>query len=266
MSFFRIVCIACPLLLSGGVLCPSAGAVKQIGNLPLYRTPAWRQGVEQLRRYHEGGEAPQPMLVRGFAPVPATSTRMPSPYASFGGQAARSLLRSSAGSFPDHGMPDWGRAVRFAGGKYGISEALLAAILQVESNFNPRAVSPKGARGAMQIMPETGRELGLTDFFDPDANIDAGARYLASLLQTFARTDLALAAYNAGPAAVIKYGGIPPYPETRDYVERVLDLYRRFQAQGLKTSGDAVPLPPGRGAPVPGAAALPPAVQGASPR
>ncbi|MDR1686144.1 MAG: lytic transglycosylase domain-containing protein [Desulfovibrio sp.] len=129
-------------------------------------------------------------------------------------------------------MPDWGNAVRFAGGKYGVSEALLTAILQVESNFNPRAVSPKGALGAMQIMPETGRELGLVDFFDPEANIDAGARYLASLLQTFARTDLALAAYNAGPAAVLKYGGIPPYPETRDYVARVLDLYGKYQAGG----------------------------------
>ncbi|MDR2604527.1 MAG: lytic transglycosylase domain-containing protein [Desulfovibrio sp.] len=264
MSFFRIAGIACPLLLSGGALSPSAGAEKQIGNLPLYRTPAWRQGVEQLRRYHEGGEAPQPMLVRGFAPAPATSARTPSPDASFGGQAARSPHRSYAGLFPDYRTPDWEQSVRFAGGKYGISAALLAAILQVESNFNPRAVSPKGARGAMQIMPETGRELGLTDFFDPEANIDAGARYLASLLQTFARTDLALAAYNAGPAAVVKYGGIPPYPETRDYVERVLDLYRRFQAQGAQTSRDAAPRPPGRDASVPGGGR--PAPQSVSPR
>jgi soluble lytic murein transglycosylase-like protein len=235
VSSFRIACIACAVLLSGGVLCPSAGAAKRIGGLPLYSTPAWRQGVEQLRRYHEGGEAPQPMLVRGFAPAPAKPARVPLPYASFGGQTARSPFRSAAGPFPAGEMPDWGKVVRFAGGKYGISEALLTAILQVESNFNPRAVSPKGARGAMQIMPETGRELGLTDFFDLEANIDAGAHYLASLLQTFARTDLALAAYNAGPAAVIKYGGIPPYSETRDYVARVLDLYRKYQARGRET-------------------------------
>ncbi|MDR2123363.1 MAG: lytic transglycosylase domain-containing protein [Desulfovibrio sp.] len=222
------------------MLCLSAAAAeKQIGDLPLYRTPAWRQGVEQLRRYHEGGEAPQPLLVRGIAPARARPARVPLPYAPFGGPAARSPLRSSSVPFSAPGMPDWGKIVRSAGGKYGISEALLTAVLQVESDFNPRAVSPKGARGAMQIMPETGRELGLTDFFDPEANIDAGARYLASLLQTFARTDLALAAYNAGPAAVVKYGGIPPFPETRGYVERVLDLYGRYRAQGRETPHNA---------------------------
>jgi soluble lytic murein transglycosylase-like protein len=130
-------------------------------------------------------------------------------------------------------MPDLENIIRLAGGKYGVPETLLTAILQVESDFNPFAVSPKGAMGVMQIMPETGRELGLTDFFDPEANIDAGTRYLASLLRMFSRTDLALAAYNAGPAAVMKYGGVPPYPETRDYVARVLDHYRKFQA-GLR--------------------------------
>jgi soluble lytic murein transglycosylase-like protein len=87
----------------------------------------------------------------------------------------------------------------------------------------------------MQIMPETGRLLGLRDFFDPVANTDAGARYLAEMLRAFKRLDLSLSAYNAGPGAVRQHGGqIPPYRETRDYVFQVLAVYDRLKAQRVK--------------------------------
>jgi hypothetical protein len=217
---FRIACLvpACVVF-----LCPSAGAEKRVGDTPLYRTQAWQQGVERLRRYREGGEAPPPMRINGVSLAPGTKPALH--YASSGRGGA--LPPAYASSLRE--MPNRRDAVRRAGEKYGVPEALLTAVLQVESNFNPLAVSPKGALGIMQIMPETGRDLGLTDFFDPEANLDAGTRYLASLLRTFARRDLALAAYNAGPGAVMKYGGVPPYPETRDYVARVLELYRKLQ-------------------------------------
>jgi len=109
-----------------------------------------------------------------------------------------------------------------------VAEALLAAVLKAESNFNPDAVSPKGALGVMQIMPATGEKLGLRNFFDPEENLDAGAAYLASLLRAFPSPELALAAYNAGPDAVRRHGGLPPYEETRSYVTRVLTLFNRY--------------------------------------
>ena len=114
--------------------------------------------------------------------------------------------------------------------RHGVPEALLRAVIRVESNFNPRAVSPRGARGLMQLMPATARGLGLTDAFDPAANIDAGARYLRQLLDEFGHDlRLTLAAYNAGPNAVKRWGGVPRYAETEQYVPRVLG---HFEALG----------------------------------
>jgi len=105
--------------------------------------------------------------------------------------------------------------------KYGVDKKLVMAVIEVESGFNAAAVSSAGAQGLMQIMPETGRDLDLDDPFDPSENIDAGIRYLRYLLDTFPDRRLAVAAYNAGPNAVKKYGGIPPYAETQNYVEKV---------------------------------------------
>jgi soluble lytic murein transglycosylase-like protein len=95
------------------------------------------------------------------------------------------------------------------------------AVIRAESNYAPRARSPRGARGLMQLMPETLREYRVHNAFDPTSNIEAGARHLRTLLDRYP-LDAALAAYNAGEGAVIRYGGIPPYPETRSYVSRVL--------------------------------------------
>ncbi len=109
--------------------------------------------------------------------------------------------------------------------RYGLSPELLAAVISVESNFDPRAVSTRGARGLMQLLPSTAHRLGVTDPFDPRQSIDAGARHLHALLRRFPG-DLvrALAAYNAGEQAVATHGGTPPFQETRRYVERIWRL------------------------------------------
>ena len=110
---------------------------------------------------------------------------------------------------------------------HGVPVALVSAVMRVESCFNPRAVSRVGARGLMQLMPDTAAHLGVSDSFDAEQNISGGVRYLSELLARFKNdTRLAVAAYNAGPSAVDAYRGIPPFPETRSYVQRVIAEYR----------------------------------------
>lgn len=107
--------------------------------------------------------------------------------------------------------------------KHGVDAKLVRAVIRVESGYQQRARSPKGAMGLMQLMPETARRYAVKRPYDPAANIDAGTRHLRSLLDRFPLA-LAVAAYNAGEAAVQRFQGIPPYPETQDYVSRVLKL------------------------------------------
>lgn len=111
----------------------------------------------------------------------------------------------------------------------GVPAELLKAVAVAESRMNPTAVSRAGAKGLMQIMPATGRSLGVTDLFDPHQSIKGGAAYLAKQVGRFGSYEKALAAYNAGPGAVEKHGGIPPYDETRTYVARVMGLYAHFR-------------------------------------
>ena len=127
----------------------------------------------------------------------------------------------------------------------------MKSIIRTESNGNARAVSPKGAMGLMQLMPTTARQFGVSDPFDPLANIRGGVEYLGNLLREFSgNLSLALAAYNAGPGAVRKYGGIPPYPETRDFVQKVREGYHKGKEtadfpilDGLKENGPVEMLP-----------------------
>jgi soluble lytic murein transglycosylase-like protein len=117
--------------------------------------------------------------------------------------------------------------------KYGVNPCLVKAVIHAESGYNPNAVSSKGASGLMQLMPGTAKSLKVADRFNPKDNVEGGVKYLRFLLDTFrGDVSLAVAAYNAGLNKVAKYGGIPPYNETRTYVNRVLSYMKSYQESG----------------------------------
>jgi soluble lytic murein transglycosylase-like protein len=122
-------------------------------------------------------------------------------------------------------------AIKRASKEHGVSAALVKAVIAAESGFDPFAVSRKGAQGLMQLMPDTARDLGVDDALDPWQNIDGGTRYLGKMIDRFpGQLSLAVAAYNAGPEAVTRHQGVPPYQETRTYVKRVLRYYKKYNA------------------------------------
>lgn len=137
------------------------------------------------------------------------------------------------------GRPKLDALIRHSGAKYGVDPYLIFCVMEQESHFNAYAVSPKGARGLMQLMPGTGARFGVRRPFDPAQNIAGGARFLKQLLQRFnGRVDLVLASYNAGEGAVAKFGGrVPPYRETRNYVKRVGYRYRQVKSPVRPASG-----------------------------
>lgn len=131
---------------------------------------------------------------------------------------------------------------RKASEKYGVPYNFLVAVAKAESDFNPKATSRSGAMGMMQLMPATAKELGVKDAYDPEQNIMGGAKYLAAHLKRFNNnTDLAAAAYNAGGAAVQKYGGVPPYSETQNYVKTI----HKYMREGVKVPDKTVTVKKG---------------------
>jgi soluble lytic murein transglycosylase-like protein len=122
-------------------------------------------------------------------------------------------------------------AIDRAASDHEVDPALVRAVIHAESAFNPYAVSPKGARGLMQLMPSTARMLGVGNSFSPESNIYGGTKYLAQLLRRFGNETHAIAAYNAGEVPVNRYNGVPPYSETREYVRRVLRLKKQYSLQ-----------------------------------
>ena len=142
---------------------------------------------------------------------------------------ALSSLSAGTNSTASGGTPvtgDFSSLINQAAQKYGVNPGLVKAVIKAESNFNPNAVSKAGAQGLMQLMPGTARGLGVTDSLDPAQNIEGGVHFLSNLLKHYnGNVRLAVAAYNAGPGAVDKYGGIPPYQETQTYVTRVLGSF-----------------------------------------
>ncbi len=129
-------------------------------------------------------------------------------------------------------MTKYGPLIQKASDKYKVDYSLVKAVIKAESNFNHKAVSPKGAQGLMQLMPKTASTLQVKDSFEPESNIEGGVKYLKYLMNVYnGHLHLALAAYNAGEKAVARYGGIPPYAETKGYVKRVLALYKQYSAE-----------------------------------
>ena len=126
----------------------------------------------------------------------------------------------------------WNDYIQAASLRHGVPQELIKAICVAESGMNPLAESHAGAKGLMQLMPITAKEVGVTDVWDPEQNINGGTKYIAKMISMFGDYKTALAAYNAGPGNVRKHKGIPPFEETQVYVERVMDIYAMFLREG----------------------------------
>jgi soluble lytic murein transglycosylase-like protein len=205
---------------------------------PILRSPGLAQRL-----------APKPAAVqqRDFAAVLAKASTnptalrslaaqlptMPAPTTSAGAKLTPTSLRSTpagSASAASLGEVPYASLIEAAARKAGVDPALVAAVVKAESGFNPQAKSGVGAKGLMQLMDATARGLGVTNSFDPAQNVEGGAKFLGSLLKQFnGDVRLALAGYNAGPGNVQKYGGVPPFEETQQYVPKVLGFYEQFK-------------------------------------
>ena len=142
-------------------------------------------------------------------------------------QSSLASVISSYSSTTTNTGTDYDEIIKRAAEKYNVPEKLISSIIKQESNFNPSATSSAGASGLMQLMPGTAKYLGVTNSLDPEQNIMGGAKYISQMLSKFdGNIETALAAYNAGPGAVKKYAGIPPYKETQNYVQKVMNYFQ----------------------------------------
>ena len=180
--------------------------------------------VEQLQLLVSAATAPGGNGGQDFASQLTAATTAALPAASVASTAAAPAVTMAAPSTPSAlppGVP-YGAEITAAAQRNGIDPALLAGLVRQESNFDPTVGSPAGARGLTQLMPGTAASLGVTDVTDPQQSLEGGARYLKQQLDAFGGDITnALAAYNAGPGAVQRYGGVPPYAETQNYVQKV---------------------------------------------
>jgi soluble lytic murein transglycosylase-like protein len=153
------------------------------------------------------------------------------------------LVRSTVVIHPAAPSSSIAELVEKSAKAHHVDPLLVDSVIRVESGYNPNAVSPKGAQGLMQLMPPTAQMLGVTDSFDPAENIEAGVKYLKYLQDLYKDDRLALAAYNAGPAAVDRFKQVPPYPETQKYVEQVGKKYGDARsAADKKAAADSAPV------------------------
>jgi soluble lytic murein transglycosylase len=134
---------------------------------------------------------------------------------------------------PSEYIKEYGSIINQASRRFGVDPSLIKAVIKAESDFDHKAVSHKGAQGLMQLMPKTSNDMSVANPFNPQENIFGGTRYLSLLLERFkSNTILALAAYNAGPEKVETYRGVPPFPETRSFIKKVLDYYKQYKNRG----------------------------------
>ncbi len=174
--------------------------------------------------------------IAALAPPPATATDATAFARALQGQLTAGTSAASGSGLGGQPTPYDGMIVQ-AANDAGIPPALLKAVAKAESGFNPNASSPAGAQGMMQLMPATAAGLGVTNPFDPAQSLAGGARYLRRQLDAFGwNMEKAVAAYNAGPSAVTKYGGIPPYAETQAYVPRVMGYFREFSVDATQAA------------------------------
>lgn len=226
-------------LLAAVCLCSLALSFSSWPSIPSVREVAWRQARDlqafwsSLNHPYSPDLPPQQFHLVEEDTVPFVLSKEPQTFELFGPMEKRAGTATLPMEIP------FRAAIERTAERYALDSRLLAAVVEAESNFNPRVVSPRGAVGLTQVMPMTASPRtggGSSDLHDPEVNLDAGARYLRFLLDQFdGNTELALAAYNAGPGAVARYRGVPPFGETRGYVRKVMTLYERHQQAGGTT-------------------------------